>query len=162
MKRWLPSPLLSLALAAMWLLLNRSLAPGHLLLALLTGWGMPLLMAPLRPAAGPLRNPRVLGRLILHVGHDVVQSALYVARGVLGARHRPPRAFFVVIPLDLRDPFGLAALAMITTVVPGTVWTELARDRSALRLHVFDVAGEEEFVRFFKQRYELPLKEIFE
>jgi multicomponent K+:H+ antiporter subunit E len=62
----------------------------------------------------------------------------------------------------LRDPFALAALAMITTVVPGTVWTELAPDRSALLLHVFDLEGEEDFVRFFKARYEQPLKDIFE
>lgn len=162
MKRWLPSPVLSLALAAMWLLLNRSLSPGHLLLAVLVGWAMPFLLAPLRPSAGPMRKPRVLALLVLHVGWDVVASALQVTRGILAARRNPPKAYFVVIPLDLRDPFALAALATITTVVPGTVWTELARDRSALLLHVFDVASEEEFIRRFKSRYELPLKEIFE
>lgn len=162
MRNWLPSPLLSLALFAMWLLLNRSLSPGHLLLAVLVGWLMPWLLAPLRPAAGPMRKPLVLVRLVLNVGWDVVVSALQVTRGVVHARRNPPRAYFVVIPLELRDPFALAALATITTVVPGTVWTELARDRSALLLHVFDVAGEEEFVRHFKARYEQPLKEIFE
>ena len=162
MKRWLPSPVLSVALAAMWLLLNRSLSPGHLLLAVLVGWLMPFLMAPLRPSAGPMRKPRVLVMLVMHVGWDVIASALQVTRGILDARRNPPKAYFVVIPLDLRDPFALAALATITTVVPGTVWTELARDRSNLLLHVFDVASEEEFIRHFKSRYELPLKEIFE
>lgn len=162
MKRWLPAPWVSLALAGMWLLLNESLAPGHVLLALLLGWLVPLLATPLRPPAGPLRRPAVLARLLLHVAFDVVASSLFVSRGVLGARHDPPRAYFVTIPLELRDPFALAALAMITTVVPGTVWSELARDRSALRLHVFDVEAEDVFVRRFKQRYERPLKEIFE
>jgi multicomponent K+:H+ antiporter subunit E len=162
MKRWLPAPLLSLALMAMWLLLNRSLAPGHLLLALLVGWLMPLLMVPLRPSAGTLRRPLVLARLVLLVGGDVIVSALQVARGVLNARRNPPRAYFVVVPLDLRDPFALSALALITTVVPGTIWTELARDRSQLLLHVFDLKGEEEFIRHFKTSYEQPLKEIFE
>lgn len=162
MKRWLPSPLLSLALFAMWLLLNRTLEPAHLLLGALVGWLMPLLMAPLRPAGGPMRAPGVLVRLVLVVGADVVVSALLVARGVLRGRRRPPRASFVVVPLELRDPVALAALAVITTVVPGTVWSELARDRSALLLHVFDVGDEEEFVRHYKARYEHPLKEIFE
>lgn len=162
MKPWLPSPVLSLALAAMWLLLNRSLAPGHLLLAALVGGLMPLLLAPLRPPAGPMRNPRLLARLVLHVGWDVIVSAVQVTRGILGARRHPPKAYFVVVPLQLRDPFALAALACITAVVPGTIWTELARDRSAVLLHVFDVASEEEFIRHFKSRYELPLKEIFE
>ncbi|AKJ30069.1 Na+/H+ antiporter subunit E [Caldimonas brevitalea] len=162
MKRWFPSPVLSLALLAMWLLLNRSLSPGHLLLGVLVGWWMPLLMAPLRPPAGPLRRPKVLARLVLAVGADVIRSAVEVGLGVLKAGRSPPRARFVVVPLDLRDPFGLAALAVITTVVPGTVWTELARDRSELLLHVFDLQHDEEFIRHFKARYEQPLKEIFE
>jgi multicomponent K+:H+ antiporter subunit E len=162
MRRWFPAPVLSLALFAMWLLLNRSLAPGHLLLGGLVGWLMPVLTAPLRPPAGRLRRPRVLAGLVLVVAMDVVVSALQVARGVLSARRNPPRAGFVVIPLELRDPFGLASLAVITTIVPGTVWTELAPDRSALLLHVFDLRGQEQFIRDYKARYERPLKEIFE
>jgi multicomponent K+:H+ antiporter subunit E len=162
MKRWFPAPVLSLALFAMWLLLNRSLEAGHLLLGAFVGWLMPVLTAPLRPAAGPLRRPLVLARLILVVGYDLVISALQVARGVMQPRSNPPRASFVVIPLELRDPFALAALAVITTNVPGTVWTELAPDRSKLLLHVFDMQGEEEFIRHYKDRYERPLKLIFE
>lgn len=162
MKHWLPSPILSLALAAMWLMLNRSLSPGHLFLAVLVGWVMPWLMAPLRPPAGRIRRPLVLARLVLVVGRDVIVSAFQVAHGTVLSGRRPLGARFVLIPLELRDPFALTALACITTVVPGTVWTELSRDRSMLRLHVFDEASEEEFVRHFKARYEQPLKEIFE
>jgi multicomponent K+:H+ antiporter subunit E len=68
----------------------------------------------------------------------------------------------VHVPLDLRDPHGLAALAIITAVVPGTVWFELAADRSKLLIHVFDVDDEAAFIASYKARYELPLKEIFE
>jgi len=56
----------------------------------------------------------------------------------------------------------LASLAMITAVVPGTVWAELATDRSALLLHVFDVDDEAAFIAHYKSRYERPLQEIFE
>ena len=161
MRRWLPSPLLSASLAALWLLLNDSVSPGHLLIALVVALLAPVLAAPLRPAGGPLRKPMVLARLVLHVGVDVVVSALQVAVGVLRQRTRPPRAGFVLVPLDLRDAHGLAALAMITTVVPGTVWSELAPDRSAVRLHVFDVEDEAEFIAHYKARYERPLTEIF-
>lgn len=162
MKRWFPAPLLSAALLVFWLLLNRSMSPGHLLLGCLSAWAMPLLLAPLRPAAGPLKRPLVLARLVLVVAYDVVLSALAVARGVLAPRGRAPRPGFVTVPLELRDPFALAALAVITTSVPGTVWTELAQDRSTLLLHVFDLESPEEFIREFKGRYEQPLKEIFE
>ncbi|MFP5397005.1 MAG: Na+/H+ antiporter subunit E [Gammaproteobacteria bacterium] len=162
MRRWLPSPWLSLGLFGGWLLLNRSLSPGHLLLGALVAVAMPLLMAPLRPRPGPLRRWGVLALLILRVGRDVVRSAVEVAGGVVRARVRPPRGAFVVVPLELRDVHALASLAMITAVIPGTVWSELASDRSALLIHVFDLDDEAAFVARFKRDYEHPLKEIFE
>lgn len=162
MKRLLPSPWLSLGLLGGWLLLTRSFSPGQVLLGLLVAVGLPLLVAPLRPRPGPLRRLGLLLRLILRVGSEVLHSALQVAAGVLRSRARPPRGAFVQIPLELRDAHALAALAMISAVIPGTVWCELAADRSLLLMHVFDLEDEAEFVRQFKADYEHPLKEIFE
>lgn len=162
MSRWLPSPGLSLALLGGWLLLARSFGPGHWLLGALLALVLPLLMRPLRPTPGRLRRLRMLARLILRVGRDVLKSALQVAVGVLRARTQPPRGRFVRVPLELREVHAVAALAIITTVVPGTVWSELAPDRSALLLHVFDVDDEVDFVAHFKADYERPLREIFE
>jgi len=162
MRRLLPSPWLSLGLLAGWLLLARGFSVGQCLLGLAVAVAMPLLMAPLRPRPGPLRRWWKLPRLILRVGADVIRSGLVVAAGVLRSRARPPRGSFVTVPLDLRDEHALAALAMITAVVPGTVWSELAADRSALLIHVFDLDDEAEFIRHFKTVYEQPLKEIFE
>lgn len=162
MKRWFPAPLLSAGLFVAWLWLNPPVGLGPVLLGGALALVMPALMAPLRPRAGALRRPGVLLRLILHVGADVVLSALSVGLGVLRARRQPPRGRFVVIPLQLRNAQALAALAMITTVVPGTVWCELAPDRSALLLHVFDLGEEAAFIAHFKARYERPLQEIFE
>ena len=51
---------------------------------------------------------------------------------------------------------------MITTVVPGTVWCELARDSSAVMLHVWDLQDEAEFIQMYKSRYEAALLEIFQ
>jgi multicomponent K+:H+ antiporter subunit E len=162
MKRLLPAPLLSAALFALWLLLNQQFAPGHLLLAAVLAIAVPLVCAPLRPLPVRVRRPGVALRLVGIVACDVVVSNLDVAWGVLRAGRRPPRSAFVRIPLDLRDANGLAALAVITTIVPGTVWSELALDRSAFLLHVFDLDDEAAFVAHFKARYEWPLMEIFE
>lgn len=161
MKRLLPSPWLSLGLLGGWLLLNRSLGPGQWLLGALLAVALPLMMAPLRPQPGRVRRWGVLLRLLLRVGRDVVRAALQVALGVCRAGSRPPRGTFVKVPLDLRDDHALAALAMITSVVPGTVWCELAPDRSALLLHVFDLDDEARFIAHFKAEYEQPLKDIF-
>ncbi len=162
LRRVLPSPWLSLGLFGGWLLLTRSVSLGQALLGLLVAVVAPLLTAPLRPRPGPLRHFGTLFRLIVRVGADVLRSAIQVGLGVVRTRRRPPRGNFVVVPLELRDEHALAALAMITTVIPGTVWTELAPDRSALLLHVFDLADEAAFIAHFKRDYEHPLKEIFE
>lgn len=162
MKRWLPAPWLSLGVFGGWLLLNQSLAAAQVLLAAGVAIVMPLLLASLRPAPGPLLHGGTLVMLILKVGRDVVISALDVAAAVMRSNRCPPRSAFVTVPLDLRDTHALAALAIITAVVPGTVWSELAPDHSALLLHVFDVEDEAAFIAHFKQTYERPLQEIFE
>jgi multicomponent K+:H+ antiporter subunit E len=161
MKRFLPAPLLSAALFIMWLTLNESASPGHVVLGAAFAVLVPWLAAPLRPMAVRVRRPGVVLRLGAHVAHDVIASNLEVARSVLRGS-RAARAGFVRIPLELRDPNGLATLAVITTIVPGTVWSELAPDRSAVLLHVFDLADEAAFVARYKSRYERPLQEIFE
>ncbi|MDE2613744.1 MAG: Na+/H+ antiporter subunit E [Burkholderiales bacterium] len=160
MKRWLPSPWLSSAIFVGWLLLARSVTAGQLLLALLAAIAVPRLTRALRPTPRPLRRWGVLTLLILRVGRDVLRSSLQVARGVV--RRPPPRGRHVVVPLELRDVHALAALAMITNVVPGTVWNELAPDRSRLLLHVYEVGDEAAFIAHYKAAYERPLKEIFE
>ncbi len=162
MRRWLPSPLLSASLLALWLLLNQSISPGDLLLGLVVAVVVPLLTAPLRPQRVRLKRPRVLARLIVIVGFDVMVSAAQVAAGVLRSGSREPQSAFVLLPLVLRDPHALASLAIITAVVPGTVWTELSADGNTLLLHVFEVGDEDAFVARYKQRYERPLMEIFE
>jgi multicomponent K+:H+ antiporter subunit E len=160
--RIVPVPLLSAALLALWLLLARSAGAGDVLIGLGLAIGVPLLTASLRPTRVSVRRPLVAMRYLLRVAGDVVLSNLAVARGVVGWRWRRPRSRFVTIPLELRDPVGLAVLSMVTTIVPGTVWSELALDRSALLLHAWDVDDEGRFVAAFKARYEAPLREIFE
>ncbi|MBO0366570.1 MULTISPECIES: Na+/H+ antiporter subunit E [Pseudomonas] len=162
MNRLLPAPLLSIALFALWLLLNLSVSPGNLLLGALLAILAPILLAPLRPQHAHVKRPWVVAKLIGRIGLDVITSNLQVARSVLSAKRRPPRSAFVHIPLALHDVHGLAALSMITTVVPGTVWSELALDRSMLLLHVFDLRDEAQFIEHFKHTYERPLMEIFE
>jgi multicomponent K+:H+ antiporter subunit E len=162
MKRLLPAPLLSASLFALWLVLNPPPGAGEAILGAIVAVVLPAIAAPLRPLRVRLRQPGTIVRLVLVVGLGVLRSNLDVARGVVRSRAGPPKGSFVKVPLELTEPSALAALAVITTVVPGTVWTELAIDHSSVLLHVFDLDDEAAFVADYKARYEGPLKEIFE
>lgn len=162
MRRLLPSPLLTLALIVMWLVLNQSISPGQIILGIIFGVAAPALLGSLRPARPRIRHPLLLIKLILQVGCDVVQSNLDVFWTLLRKRSQPVHSCFIQIPLELRDPSGLASLAMITTVVPGTVWCELARDSSSVLLHAWNAPDPDSFIKLYKERYERPLIQIFE
>ncbi len=124
MTRWLPFPLLAASLLAMWLLLAGSASPGALLLGLLLALlGARALLA-LDPGRARLRRPRMALELFWVVLMEVVRSNNAVARIILGPGTRNRTSGFVRVPLDMRDPYGLAALACIITVTPGTVWVE--------------------------------------
>lgn len=152
---------LAVALFVMWLLLNNSLATGHILLGAIlaiffarTSRGL----RPLRPSVKRLHLAIVLAVVVVI---DIVKSNIMVARVVIrGVRGGGPG--FMQIPLDLRDPHGLAILAMILTATPGTVWVDLDRDQGKLTLHILDLQDEADWIRTIKQRYERPLMEIFE
>ena len=162
MKRLLPAPLLSAALFVLWLLLNRSLEISQLLLALLLALAIPLLLSGLRPMPVRIRRPGAVLRLMGTVMLDTTRSNIAVARLLLRPGPRRHPAGFVHIPLTLRDPNGLAVLAMIVCLTPGTAWAELALDRSMLLLHVLELDDAQAIAADIKHRYERPLMEIFE
>ena len=121
MARWLPFPLVSAGLLVLWLLLNQTLSVGHILLgglaAVVGGWSLTLLELPdIR-----MRRPAAMFRLSALVLADIVRSNIAVAGIVLGFGGRERRSGFVDIELELRDPYGLAALACIITSTPGTL-----------------------------------------
>jgi multicomponent K+:H+ antiporter subunit E len=157
------SPVLVLAITALWLLLNQTLAPAQILLGLGVAFGMAWAASALRPLQARLRRFDVAASLVLVVVMDIVRSNLAVARLVLGlASPQEVRSGFVQVPLDLRDPHGLAALAVIVTATPGTVWAGLSPQGDTLTLHVLDLQDDDEWIQLIKQRYERRLMRIFE
>ena len=162
MKRLLPAPLLSVVLCVMWLVLNRSLSPGQIILGVVFGLLIPMMTQGLRPSRVRIKKPLTIARLMLRVAADSWRSNWAVIRLLLspGSRKYPPA--FVHIPLQLRDPNGLAVLAMIVCITPGTAWAEISRDRSILLLHVLEADNPQNIIDDIKARYERPLMEIFE
>jgi len=162
MKRLFPAPLVSAGLFVMWLLLNHSASPGHLILALVLAVALPVMFRELRPQKVRVRRPFTILRLCLAVMADTTESNIAVLRFLLlpSQRRHPPG--FVRIPLELRDPNALAVLAMIVCITPGTTWAELSLDRSVLMLHVLELDNAQAIIDHVKARYERPLMEIFE
>jgi multicomponent K+:H+ antiporter subunit E len=157
-----PPILLILALTGMWLLLNTTLAFGQVLLGLAVSTLMVFGFRVVRPLQPRLRRPQIALLLLWRVSIDVLRSNLAVGRIVLGLHgSRQIRSGFLEVPLDLRDPHGLAALAAIVTSTPGTIWVDLSVDGRTLTLHVLDLRDEQALINTIKQRYERLLLEIF-
>ncbi|MGQ5524635.1 Na+/H+ antiporter subunit E [Chitinimonas sp. PSY-7] len=160
MKRLFPSPILSLVLFIVWLLLNGSASAGQVALGILFATLIPRFTDDFRPERPRLRKPAVLFRLLGVVLWDVVQSNLTVARQVLG-RESKLRSRFVWVPLQIRDSHGIAALASIITMTPGTLSADLTEDRLHLLVHALHVEDEAALIACIQARYETPLMEIF-
>lgn len=158
-----PPILLIGGLVAMWLLLNGALTPAQFALGTVLALGTIRAFRSARPLQPRPRRPRTALRLLARVFHDIVRSNIAVARIILGlVRDREVRPGFLKIPLELRDPHGLAVLAAIVTSTPGTVWVDLTPDGGTLTLHVLDLQDEAGLTRTIKERYERALMEIFE
>lgn len=161
MTRLVPFPLASVSLLALWLLLNQTLSLAQILLggavALIGGWALAALEL---PKARP-RRPAAILRLAAFVFADIVRSNIAVARIILGLERRRWTSGFVEIPLELRDPYGLATLACIITSTPGTLWVDFNTTSGTLTIHVLDLIDKSEWVRTIKGRYERLLLEIF-
>ncbi len=157
------SPTAVLFLTLLWLLLQQTLAPEQILLGVLLGVLLAWASSRLRPLRAHLRRIDVAAGLVLVVFWEILRSNISVARIVLGlVRRREVRSGFVAIPLELRDPHGLATLAAIITATPGTVWAGLSADGRQLTLHILDIGDEQHWIGYIKERFERPLMRIFE
>jgi multicomponent K+:H+ antiporter subunit E len=163
MTPWLPYPVVSLALCALWLLLNQALDPANLLFGVLLGVATPLLTRRLQPFGYPrLRAPLTFMRLMGMASVEIVRSCFNVCRIILFRDDASVNAQFIRVPLTLRDPYGLAMLSCLINMTPGTVWVEILPERYELSLHVFDLHDAQWWVDTIKGRYERPLIDIFE
>lgn len=158
--RFLPMPLHSLLLFVVWLLLNNTLAAGHLLLGATLALGIPLLVARLQLPQPMNRKPWLSIRYFFRVLLDIVIANIEVALLVSGPLSRI-KPGFVAVPLDIERELPLTLLASTVSLTPGTVSCDLSEDQRWLYVHVLNLSDEQELIQTIKARYEAPLKEIF-
>lgn len=166
LKKWWPTPVRSLFLFFVWLLLNNSVALIHLFFGLILAWLIPQLIHKFRLIQPGIKNPGLAVRYGFMVLWDIIVANVQVVRLVMGA-NKKLRPAFVKVPLELTDNLAITILASTVSLTPGTVSADVlpieakADEKRYLLLHVLDLADEAELIHQIKQRYEAPLKEIF-
>ena len=160
MTRLIPFPLMAACLFIVWLLLNQSVSPSNIVLGCVLAVIGVWVMTALEPPKVIIRNPAAILQLALLVIADIVRSNVAVARIIISTA-QPLKSGFIRIPLDLKNPYGLATLAVIITSTPGTVWVKLDEHAQILTIHVLDLVDESGWIHKIKHRYERLLLEIF-
>ena len=157
--RWLSHPILSLLLGVSWLALSHSVAPVHLLSALLIALIVPRLLHPFLGTAAHIRWGAAL-RLMLVVLKDIVLSNITVARLVLGPTQAMSPAWMAV-PLATDHPMVNALFASIITTTPGTVSCVVSETRREILVHALNCDDAQAMLDDMKNRYEAPLMKVF-
>ncbi|AGT08663.1 Na+/H+ antiporter subunit E [Paracoccus aminophilus] len=162
MSRYLPHPILSVALVLMWMVLTR-FSLGNLILgggiATLAGW----VVSRLRPKRVVVGSWSAIFKLAGIVGYDILKSNIEVAKLIIAGTRRSDRiAGFLHIHLRLTDRNALALLSIIITSTPGTAWVEYDPEEGLLLLHILDLRESQDWQVIIRDRYESLLMEIFE
>lgn len=161
MTRWLPHPVFVISMTVVWALLLDDFSFGVILLGAILSLLISAWTSAFWPDRPRMHRPGLVLRFIALVLWDILVANIAVAKLVLGPKSRlHPR--FLEIPLDIKDPYAIVALTSVITLTPGTVSSALSADRRTLYVHALSSTDPTEDIRQIKQRYEAPLKEIFE
>lgn len=161
LRRWLPHPVLSLALILAWVALQNDFSAGQWLMGVILGVVVPLLLRPFwsdLPQVHSWRTAIVYAAIVLW---DIAKANVQVAGWVLLRRPETLRSSWLVVPLELRVQEAITLLAGTITMTPGTVSCDLAADGSALLVHCLHTEDAAATVAEIKARYEARLMRMF-
>lgn len=158
--RWFPHPFVSFLIFATWLMLSHSLDIADIFTAFLLGILIARLVSPFIA-----RTPRIHWlpaiKLFFVVLWDIVISNFRVAKMVLGPMDQLHPKWYRV-PLETEHEQVNTLLAMIITTTPGTVSAGIDQERGDILVHALSTDHADLDIQDIKQRYEMPLLEIFD
>lgn len=160
-RRWFPHPTLSGFMWLLWLLLANSLAPGQLVFGAIMAWFIPWLTQAFWPEALHIRKPLLLVKYIGVLLWDILVANMIVARRIL-SREKNLQPLFMKVPLDVEHQFTITILVSSISLTPGTVAADHNMEERYLLVHSLHETDPDAAIATMKQRYEKPLKEIFE
>ncbi len=161
MKSIIPHPILSVTLLISWLLLNNTVAAGHIVLGAILSIFIPWFTSSFWQERVCAKNPAAFFKFVLIVLFDIVIANITVAKQVLSPNNNLKPTFFK-LPIKLEHPLGISVLASTISLTPGTVSCDLSEDRSYLLIHGLSVEDVDEEIQTILNRYEKPLLEVFQ
>ncbi len=160
-KKILPRPGFSVVLMITWILAHQSLDPKTLAIGAVASLLLPAFTQHFWPEALRVRRAGLLLKFLGIFVYDIIVANLQVAWLVLGPSSKL-RPAFLEVPIVLENPMSITALSAVISLAPGTVAANLSGDRRTLLVHILHTKDEERAITRIKERYEGPLKEIFE
>lgn len=109
-----------------------------------------------------VRNPRrlwALLTLLVTFLKALLVSAWQVARAVLSPTARLQPAI-VAVPIALKTDLGIAILANMVTLTPGTTALHISENRETLYIHVLDSPSADAVIRNIKDTFESLIRRI--
>ncbi len=161
-RKLVPHPTLTVLLTVVWVMLYNTISLGVVVFGLILGILIPIMTAPYWPDRPKLRNVPMIVEYAVVVIWDIIVANFVVAWTILFMRNRDIHSNWVTVPLDIRSPEAITALAGTITMTPGTVSADTSADGRSLLVHCLNAKDTDAVRDEIKQRYERRLKEIFE
>lgn len=166
-----PTPVRSLLLFGVWILLNNSFEPIHLLAATILAIGIPLLTIGFRDQQPSIKRWGKAASYVILVIWDIIVANIQVLKIILGP-NKNIKPGFVMVPVDMVESLPITLLAGTVSLTPGTVSADVLKAKNArlenptspyyLIIHVLNLDDEQALIDSIKQRYEARIKEIFQ
>lgn len=161
-RKIMPHPWLTVSLTVVWIMMSNTLTLNALVFGLLLGLAIPIATAPYWPDRPTLRNAPMIIEYTLVVLRDIVIANIIVAKIILFKKNEDMKPAWVEIPLDLKTPEAITALAGTITMTPGTLSADMSNEGHSLLVHCLDAPDPDAVRDQIKQDYERRLMEIFE
>lgn len=159
--KWLAHPLGSLGLLLVWLLLvDDFTSVGHWILGAFFAVLIPRFTVSWWPRLPHIRSWKHVFIFSGHMFVDIIVANFQVARLALG-RVENLQPIWVQVPYELDNDMAIYLLASAISLAPGTVAASVNRQASLLTVHALHCDDEHALIAEIKQRYELPLREVF-
>lgn len=150
--------LLALFLLLVWILLTGDFS----LASLALGAAISLVLAAWTPGRSriPRMRLRYLPRLLSAFLIELVRGSMRVSRVVL-ARRVDPQATIIDVPLALRSRTGIANLAMLVALTPGTLPLDVCSRRRVMTVHAFPAPDPDQARRDIQETLEQHVRRVF-